>query len=198
MSSINYSMHTTYCPFTRTSIPHVSQSPSHPFTISSTYHVICSPCHLLTIIVHVIHVCHPVINSPCHPVTLSSIHPAINSHYKWKVVIPCCPFTMSSSQDHGPCHPFTILSIHRLSQSPWHSGHISSQVTRPLRSLTKKSSWSPTTFARGASTQGRSSSPFFACATFPSCSHPRTLPIPLLITSSLQLEQLRPICIEDL
>ena len=82
MSSINYSMHTTYRPFTRTSIPHVSQSPSHPFTVLSTYHVICSPCHLFTIMVHAIHLCHPVINSPCHPVTLSS-----------------------------PCHQFTLLVI---------------------------------------------------------------------------------------
>ena len=111
---------------------------------------------------------HNVINSPYHKVTLSSIHPAINSH------LPCHTFTMSSSQDHGPCHSFTMSSIHRLSQSPSHSGPISSyhpQVMRP-EELNQKEVLVllETTLARG-----RSSSPFFSCATFTSCSHHPTL-----------------------
>ena len=103
--------------------------------------------------VHAIHLCHSVISSPCHPVTLSSIHPAINSH------LTCCPFSMSSSQDHGPCHPFTMSSIHRLSQSPCHSGPISSyhpQVTRPEEFNQKEFLvLLETTLARGASTLGK-------------------------------------------
>ena len=128
--------------------------------MSSIHH---GPCHNL---------CHPVINSPCHPVTWSSIHPAINSH------LPCHPFTMSSSQDHGPCHPFTTSSIHRLSQSQCHSGPISSYHPQDLRSLTRKSSsscWRPP-WQGAPAPWGRSSSPFFACANFPSCMHPPTLP----------------------
>ena len=137
--------------------------------MSSIHHVIHLPCPPVTM-----SFIHNVINSPCHLVTLSSIHPAINSH------LPCRSFTISSSQDHGPCHPFTMSSIHRLSRSPCHSGPISSyhpQVTRP-EDLTRQSSsscWRPPW--RGAPAPwGRSSSPFFACASFPSCSHPPTLP----------------------
>ena len=131
--SIHRNIHSPCQPVTKSSIHRViyllftmpsnhHHGPCHPF-MSSSHHVIHLPCKPVTI-----SFIHNVINSPCHTVTLSSIHPAINSR------LPCHPFTMSSSQDHGPCHPFTMSSIHRLSQSPWHSGPISSyhpQVTRP-------------------------------------------------------------------
>ena len=108
----------------------------------STYHVICSPCHLFTIMVHAIHLCHPVINSPCHPVTLSSIHPAINSH------LPCRPFTMSSVRImvhaiHLPCHPFAVLAGHHVYQALSH--HITPRCRDP-RISTRNSSlscWRP-------------------------------------------------------
>ena len=121
--------------------------PCYPF-MSSSHHVIHLPCQPVTM-----SFIHNAINSPCHPVPLSSIHPAINSH------LPCHPFIMSSSQDHGPCHPFTMPSIHRLSQSPCHSGPISSyhpQVTRP-EELNQKEVLVllETTLARVASTLGQ-------------------------------------------
>ena len=92
--------------------------------------------------VHAIHLCHPVINSPCHPVTLSSIHPGINSH------LPCRPFTMSSVRImvhaiHLPCHSFTVSASHHVYQALSH--HINARC-RDLRSLTRNSSlscWRP-------------------------------------------------------
>ena len=93
---------------------------------------------------------------------------------------------MSSNQDHGPCHPFTMSSIYRLSQSPFHSGPISSyhpQVTRP-EELNQKVFLVllETTLARGAS-------PFFPVLPFPSACTLWSYHIPLL-------EQLWHICIK--
>ena len=162
MPSINHNIHTPCHQLTITCIQHNVHSSEHQFLMSASHQVIhsqccilpcCIPCHLFTVLVHAVHLCHPVINSPCHPVTLSSIHPAINSH------LPCRPFTFSSSLDHGPCHPFTMSSIQRLSQSPCHSGSISSyhfQVTRP-EDLNQKEFpvLLEITLARGASTLGQ-------------------------------------------
>ena len=138
------SIHSTKRPFTRTSIPHVSQSLSHPFTVlSSIHHVIYSQSWSIASIYVIQSSCHPfvmsasnhVFYSRCHQFTTPSSPPIIHSPcHQFTLTMSSIHYVIHSRYDHGPCHPFTMSSIHRLSQSPRHSGPISlyqPQVTRP-------------------------------------------------------------------
>ena len=125
---------------------HPFMSSSHQFTMPSSHLIIHSPCHQFTL-------------------TMSSIH-----H-----VIQLGSWSMPSIYHviHSPSQPVTMSFRSYLIISPPAGAR-----WQDLKSLTRKSSsscWRPPW--RGApSPLGRSSSPFFACATFPSCSHPPTLP----------------------
>ena len=131
------------------------------------------------------------IQSPYTPFTLPSIHTYHVVHS------PCHPVRIMVHAIHLPCHPFTVSASHHVIPA---LSHPITPRWRDLRSLTRKSSlscWRPPWLGAPA-TRTRSSSPFLpvlpsppACTLWPSS-------IPLPITSSLQLEQLRSICIKDL
>ena len=106
---------------------------------------------------------------PYHPFTLASIHTYHVVHS------PGHPVRIMVHAIHLPCHPFIVFASHHVIQA---LSHVINPRWQDLRSLTRKSSlscWTPPW--RGAPAPwGWSSSPFFACATSPSCSHPPTLP----------------------
>ena len=112
---------------------------------------------------------HHAIQTPYHPFTLPSIHTYHVIHS------PCHPVRIMVHAIHLPCHPFTVSASRNVIQA---LSHPITPRWLDLRSLTRKSSsscWRPPWWGAPAP-WGRSSSPFFACATFPSCLHPPTLP----------------------
>ena len=170
--------------------------------MSSVHHVICSPFRLFTISSIQHHgPCHPFmssshqftmpIQSPYDPFTLPLIHTYHVVHS------PCHPVRIMVHAIHLPSHQFTVSASHHVIQA---LSHPITPRRQDLRSLIRKSSlscWRPPWLGAPA-TWGRSSSPFLPVLPSPPSRTLRPSPIPLLITSSLQLEQLRSICINDL
>ena len=147
----------------------VIHSPCCLLTLSSVHHVIYSPSWSMPLIYVIQSSIHHALQSPYHPFTLPSIHTYHVVHS------PCHPDRIMVHAIHLPCHPFTVSASHHVIQALSH--HITPRW-RDLRSLTRKSSSSccRPPWLGAAAPWGRSSSTFFACATFPFCSHPPTLP----------------------